>query len=216
MSKKQPNPLDVALGSRIRLRRREINMSQSDVGKSVCITFQEIQKYESGANRVSFSRLVDIAHALNCSINDLIGDLDKPAAGKTLFASHVDRLNEPGAAELLEAFSAIKSPKHRRAILNLAKQQGYRKSKPLQRVFEFGKGDLVVVDGRYNGNPAVFIRRAYIPGSIGDPADREGVPMDTLQPGEIVLCFPTTEQASTVVNALFVHDLMRKRWGRTA
>jgi len=117
-----PRPLDVALGSRIRLRRRELGLSQEQLANKIGITFQQVQKYEHGANRVSFSRLVEIAHALECSAHDLIGDLDKPAASKSVFDTHVERLNEPGAAELLEAFCAISNPKQRRAVLNLAKQ----------------------------------------------------------------------------------------------
>jgi transcriptional regulator with XRE-family HTH domain len=116
-----PHPLDIALGSRIRLRRRELGLSQEQLARQIGITFQQVQKYEHGANRVSFSRLVEIAQALRCGVIDLIGDLDK-SKDSSLFAQHIARLNEPGAAELLEAYSAIKSPKHRRAILNLAKQ----------------------------------------------------------------------------------------------
>jgi len=116
-----PHPLDIALGSRIRLRRRELGLSQEQLARQIGITFQQVQKYEHGANRVSFSRLVEIAQALRCGVIDLIGDLDK-SKDSSLFARHIARLNEPGAAELLEAYSAIKSPKHRRAILNLAKQ----------------------------------------------------------------------------------------------
>ena len=116
-----PHPLDIALGSRIRLRRRELALSQEQLGRQVGITFQQVQKYEHGTNRVSFSRLVEIAQALRCGVMDLVGDLDK-SKSSSLFSRHVARLNEPGAAELLEAYASIQSPKHRRAILNLAKQ----------------------------------------------------------------------------------------------
>lgn len=116
-----PHPLDIALGSRIRLRRRELGFSQEQLARKVGITFQQVQKYEHGTNRVSFSRLVEIAQALNCGVMDLVGDLDKSNASSP-FSRHVARLTEPGAAELLEAYAAIGSPRHRRAILNLAKQ----------------------------------------------------------------------------------------------
>ena len=116
-----PHPLDIALGSRIRLRRRELALSQEQLARQVGITFQQVQKYEHGTNRVSFSRLVEIAQALRCGVMDLVGDLDK-SKSSSLFSRHVARLNEPGAAELLEAYASIQSPKHRRAILNLAKQ----------------------------------------------------------------------------------------------
>lgn len=116
-----PHPLDVALGCRIRLRRRGLGLSQDRLARQLGITFQQVQKYEHGTNRVSFSRLAEIAQALQCSMMDIVGDLDKSNASP-VFARHVARLNEPGMAELLEAYSAIQSPKHRRAILNLAKQ----------------------------------------------------------------------------------------------
>ena len=116
-----PHPLDVALGSRIRLRRRELGLSQEQLARKVGITFQQVQKYEHGTNRVSFSRLVEIAQALHCGVMDIVGDLDKSSAS-SLFSRHVALLNEPGATELLEAYGAIGSAKHRRAILNLAKQ----------------------------------------------------------------------------------------------
>jgi transcriptional regulator with XRE-family HTH domain len=116
-----PHPLDIALGSRIRLRRRELGFSQDQLARQVGITFQQVQKYEHGTNRVSFSRLVEIAQALRCGVMDIVGDLDKSNASSP-FSRHVARLNEPGAAELLEAYAAIQSIRHRRAILNLAKQ----------------------------------------------------------------------------------------------
>lgn len=116
-----PNPLDIALGSRIRLRRRELGYSQEQLAREVGITFQQVQKYEHGTNRVSFSRLVEIAQALNCGVVDIVGDLDKPG-DNSAFSRHLTHLNEPGATELLDAYASIQAPKHRRAILNLAKQ----------------------------------------------------------------------------------------------
>ena len=128
-----PNPLDIALGSRIRLRRRELGLSQEQLARQVGITFQQVQKYEHGTNRVSFSRLVEIAQALRCGVMDIVGDLDKSKAS-SLFSRHVARLNEPGAADLLEAYASIQSPKHRRAILNLAKQLAEGKAAQLYEI----------------------------------------------------------------------------------
>ena len=128
-----PHPLDVALGSRIRLRRRELGFSQEQLARQVGITFQQVQKYEHGTKRVSFSRLVEIAQALRCGVMDIVGDLDKSKAS-SLFSRHVARLNEPGAADLLEAYASIQSPKHRRAILNLAKQLAEGKAAQLYEI----------------------------------------------------------------------------------
>ena len=117
----QPHPLDVALGGRIRLRRRELGMSQDQLARKIGITFQQVQKYEHGTNRVSFSRLVEIAEALKCSVSDIMGDLDQTKAAPK-FSRHVAQLNAPGVVELLDAYASIKSTKHRRAILDLARQ----------------------------------------------------------------------------------------------
>lgn len=72
-----PHPLDFALGQRIRMRRKEIGMSQQDLGTGCGVTFQQVQKMEYGTNRVSFSRLCMIAAALHQTPADLIGDIGK-------------------------------------------------------------------------------------------------------------------------------------------
>ena len=130
-----PHPLDIALGSRIRLRRRELGYSQEQLAREVGITFQQVQKYEHGTNRVSFSRLVEIAQALHCGVVDIVGDLDKPS-GDAAFSRHLASLNEPGATDLLDAYASITQPKHRRAILNLAKQLAEGKADELYGISE--------------------------------------------------------------------------------
>jgi transcriptional regulator with XRE-family HTH domain len=116
-----PHPIDVSLGARIRLRRRELGLSQDQLAKEIGITFQQVQKYEHGTNRVSFSRLVEIAAALSCNVIDLIAGLDNSKASASL-SRHIAYLNEPGAGDLLEAYGSIRPPKRRKAILNLARQ----------------------------------------------------------------------------------------------
>jgi len=116
-----PHPLDVALGARVRLRRKELGLSQDQLARSVGITFQQVQKYEHGTNRISFSRLVEIAEALDCGVVDLIGNLDKSKSSGAM-SRQIAFLTEPGASDLLEAYASIDSPKRRRAILNLARQ----------------------------------------------------------------------------------------------
>ena len=63
-NKKQPNPIDIHVGSRIRLRRTMLGMSQEKLGEALGITFQQVQKYESGRSRLSAGRLRDVAIAL--------------------------------------------------------------------------------------------------------------------------------------------------------
>ena len=113
-----PNRLDVALGLRIRERRRVLGVSQTALANGVGLTFQQIQKYERGFNRVSFSRLVDIAHALDCRVIDLIGDLDEAGGSSPLLRHDADHLRAGGAAELLAAYSAAPLSL-RRVILKL-------------------------------------------------------------------------------------------------
>ena len=67
-NKKKPNPIDIHVGSRIRLRRTMLGMSQEKLGESLGITFQQIQKYEKGANRISASKLWDIARFFKVDI----------------------------------------------------------------------------------------------------------------------------------------------------
>jgi len=67
-SKGFPNPIDVHVGGRIRLRRTLLGISQIALAEAIGLTFQQVQKYESGANRVSSSRLVDIGNVLDVSI----------------------------------------------------------------------------------------------------------------------------------------------------
>ena len=113
-----PHHLDVALGLRIRQRRKALGVSQTTLAGAVSLTFQQIQKYERGFNRVSFSRLVEIAHALDCRVIDLIGDLDDASIPSPLFRQDTAHLREGGAPELLSAYSAA-SPALRRVILKL-------------------------------------------------------------------------------------------------
>lgn len=116
-----PHPLDIALGSRVRLRRKQLGLSQDDLARACGIAFQQVQKYEHGTNRISFSRLVEISRALDCSVADLIGNLDKSKSSKVL-SKQVGHLALPGATDLLHAYASVESSKRRSAILSLARQ----------------------------------------------------------------------------------------------
>ena len=110
--------MDVAMGVNIRARRKALGISQTTLADAVGLTFQQIQKYERGFNRVSFSRLVEIAHALDWRVTDLIADLDD-GVELTAFRQDTSPLRVAGGAELLEAYGA--APKHlQRVILKLA------------------------------------------------------------------------------------------------
>jgi transcriptional regulator with XRE-family HTH domain len=111
-----PHRLDVAIGQRIRERRRAVGMSQQTLAERVGVTFQQVQKYERGSNRISFSRLIEIADALSCRLNDLADGLDSKHASDEL--RHLNALlAEDGALELLEAYRRVRGKPLRRALL---------------------------------------------------------------------------------------------------
>ena len=76
----RPNPIDVHVGMRIRLRRQVMNLTQEQLAKLLGLTFQQIQKYEKGLNRISASRLWDIAQVLQTSIDFFYEDIDDQTA----------------------------------------------------------------------------------------------------------------------------------------
>jgi transcriptional regulator with XRE-family HTH domain len=73
-NKKQPNPIDIHVGSRVRLRRMMLSMSQEKLGEQLGITFQQIQKYEKGTNRIGASRLQHIARVLSVPVSFFFED----------------------------------------------------------------------------------------------------------------------------------------------
>ncbi len=124
MSKLSANPPhlpDLLLGRLIRLRRQELGLSQERLGAVIGVTFQQVQKYEHGTNRVGFSRLVAIAGALRCRIADLVAPLDD----KNMLATaspQINELTQAGATDLLKAYCAIDSVQRQRALLRLAEE----------------------------------------------------------------------------------------------
>lgn len=111
-----PHPVDVRVGERIRLRRRVIGVTQQQLGDRIGLTFQQVQKYERGMNRVSASKLVQIAAALETKASDLLGET--PSGGDA-FVEQLQLLSQPGAVELCQAYAAIGSARLRRSILAL-------------------------------------------------------------------------------------------------
>lgn len=113
--------LDVALGARIRRYRKARNMSQERLAEAAGVTFQQIQKYERGANRVSFSRLALIAAALDTALPELIAGLGterEPLASDETGG----RMHPPGASELVEAYAAIRTEAVRRCLVELVQE----------------------------------------------------------------------------------------------
>ena len=124
VDRKAPAEVDVALGAAIRLRRRTLGISQEILAEKCGVSFQQIQKYENGSNRISFSRLVQIATALHCRVNDLIDVLAGADDGPQDLALRI-RMGLPGALELLEAFEAM-SPAMRAPLVEFSRALAVR------------------------------------------------------------------------------------------
>ena len=110
--------MDIALGAAVRVRRRTLGISQESLAEQCGVSFQQIQKYENGANRISFSRLVQIARALRCRVTDLMDVLDEPDRELTEDLNALSRLRIPGAIELLGAYERL-DPPARGALVSL-------------------------------------------------------------------------------------------------
>lgn len=120
------NPVDVHVGTRVRLRRQVLKMSQEKLGDQLGVTFQQVQKYERGANRIGASRLWKISDVLNVPINFFFDGLtDQLVPGE--FAENdqtpivYDFINSSDGVALAKAVSQIKSKAVRRQILELAR-----------------------------------------------------------------------------------------------
>ena len=109
-----PEPVDIAVGVRVRLRRQTLNVSQTALAQAVGLTFRQVQKYERGANRVSASMLVKIAARLDTTVAALIGEDDGLASA--VDARTRAQLAVLGAPQLLAAFSKIADGSVRRAL----------------------------------------------------------------------------------------------------
>lgn len=127
-NKKKPNPIDIHVGSRIRLRRTMLGMSQEKLGEALGITFQQIQKYEKGTNRVGASRLQNISAILNVPVSfffeDAPGDSASGVSGMAEASSSnyvVDFLSSSEGLQLNRAFVKIGDPKVRRKLVDLVK-----------------------------------------------------------------------------------------------
>lgn len=120
-----PNPVDRHVGLRIRMRRKELGVSQEKLAESIGLTFQQVQKYERGANRVAASTLLAAAQALGVSVAWLVGE---EASGRADDEEVFRALSRPGAMEIVMAFNAISDPRTRHALLALAREMAADRS----------------------------------------------------------------------------------------
>jgi len=130
----KPNPIDVHVGSRVRLRRTLLGMSQEKLGEALGLTFQQVQKYERGANRVGASRLFDLSRVLDVPVSFFFDDMNDQLKTQTpALIAGVGELDEPPAhfdhdpmakretLELVRAYYRISDPQVRKRVYELAK-----------------------------------------------------------------------------------------------
>jgi transcriptional regulator with XRE-family HTH domain len=126
--KKSTGSVDKEIGSRVRMRRMLIGMSQEKLGEMLNLTFQQVQKYEKGTNRISASRLLDIARVLGVNINyfyeGLTGDKKEGFAEETSPPYVAAFMSTPDGLQLMRAFTQIKSPRMRRGVVQLVMTMG--------------------------------------------------------------------------------------------
>ncbi|MGB0086869.1 MAG: helix-turn-helix transcriptional regulator [Rhodomicrobiaceae bacterium] len=132
MPGRKPNPMDIHVGSRVRLRRMVIGMSQEKLGERMSLTFQQIQKYEKGTNRIGASRLYQLALILDVPVQFFFEDAplsiaSRGAAAAAGFAESrteaylLDFLNSRDGLELNRAFVKITDPKVRKRVVELVR-----------------------------------------------------------------------------------------------
>ncbi|WP_291843848.1 helix-turn-helix transcriptional regulator [Maricaulis sp.] len=121
-----PNPIDIHVGSRIRLRRQLLKMSQEKLGDELGVTFQQVQKYERGANRVGASRLYRLSRVLEVPVQFFFEGLAEPADATGMAEGDqtpivYDFIQSSDGVSLAESFSRIKDSKVRRRVLQLVR-----------------------------------------------------------------------------------------------
>ena len=137
-SKGFPNPIDVHVGQRIRQRRTLLGMSQEKLAEAIGLTFQQVQKYERGVNRVGASRLFDLSRVLDVPISFFFDDLPEGLA--STYGGHTSRraaglsemqdsftddaLNRRETLELVRAYYRITDPAVRKHVFDLIKSMG--------------------------------------------------------------------------------------------
>ena len=127
---RKPNPMDVHVGSRVKLRRTMMGMSQEKLGQALGVTFQQVQKYEKGTNRIGAGRMQQISEALKAPIGYFFEDAPLPEGAGTASGLadataqapfETDFLSSPEGIQLNRAFMRIRNPDLRRQIVVLVR-----------------------------------------------------------------------------------------------
>lgn len=124
---KLPNLIDKHVGRRIRWRRRELKLSQEKLGEMLGLTFQQVQKYEKGVNRISAGRLFEVGKVLDVGINyfyqgvEEVGDLAAMGLNEDGDDSDLAGMIDANAIDLVTAFQSIPDPRLRKSLLDAVK-----------------------------------------------------------------------------------------------
>ena len=126
--KEQPDPIDVHVGSRVRARRMGLRISQAEIGKVLGVTFQQIQKYENGANRIGSSNLYKLSQALEVDVSFFFDGLSTakpskngPGLSEQAASFEHDPMLAPESIKLVHNYFRITNPKIRQRMFQLVK-----------------------------------------------------------------------------------------------
>ncbi len=136
----KPHPVDIHVGARVRLRRTLIGMTQTDLGDALGLTFQQVQKYERGMNRIGSGRLYDLARVFDVSVEHFFEDMPPEVAASSLATKGRGRMKklpsyEPNPMakremlELVRAYYDIEGADVRKRVYQLTKALGADASK---------------------------------------------------------------------------------------
>lgn len=118
--KGKPHDVDIHVGGRVRLRRSALGLSQDQLGTAIGLSFQQVQKYERGANRIGASRLYEVSKALQTSIGYFFEGLEENSLAEDKSASYqADPVMTRETLELMRAYHQILEPKQRKKVLKL-------------------------------------------------------------------------------------------------
>ena len=123
MPKKQTNPIDIQVGNRVRIRRMLIGMSQERLGDLLGLTFQQVQKYEKGVNRIGAGRLFEVSRILNVPVDFFYEGVNAMPAGASEAESApvMEFVSSGEGLQLSLAFMKIRDTKVRKRVLDLVK-----------------------------------------------------------------------------------------------
>jgi transcriptional regulator with XRE-family HTH domain len=136
MPRNGPDPIDIEVGRRVRLHRLARRMSQTKLANEIGVTFQQVQKYEKGVNRIGAGRLSRIAKVLDVPLTAFFGGAVTPKGDQAHGTiTELEYLVLPGALRLMNAYKQIEDASMRRTIVNLAEMivLGRKQTKPSRR-----------------------------------------------------------------------------------